>query len=110
MTANRFTAWWRGIGSWKPPMQPGQKSQRLVAVVVALLLAGILLVSIFLVQSIPPSAGARSRAPLVSFSSSCLALLERWAPPQASLRSAALPSRRHDDTWAVGRQYIRRRL
>ncbi len=48
----------RGISDGAPTMPPGQKTQRLVGFVVVLLLAGILLVSIFLVQSIPPSAGA----------------------------------------------------
>ena len=42
----------------KPQTRPGQKTQRLVAFVVILLVAGIFLVSISLVQSIPPSAGA----------------------------------------------------
>jgi hypothetical protein len=48
----------RGTSDGTPTMRPGQKTQRLVGVVVTLLVAGILLVSIFLVQSIPPSAGA----------------------------------------------------
>ena len=42
----------------KPQTRPGQKTQRLVAFVVILLVAGILLVGIFLARSIPPSAGA----------------------------------------------------
>jgi hypothetical protein len=49
-----------------------------------LLVVGILLVSRFLVQSIPQAPDPAPRALLVSLSSCCLALLERWAPPQAS--------------------------
>ena len=56
----RFTPWisGRGMSDRKPHRRPGQKTQRLVAFVVILLVAGILLVSISLVQSIPSSAGA----------------------------------------------------
>jgi hypothetical protein len=54
---NRFSVWWRGTSDDREP-QPGHKTQRLVGVVVTLLVVGMLLVSTFLVQSIPPSAGA----------------------------------------------------
>jgi hypothetical protein len=55
---HRFFAWLTGreIIDTKPT-QPGHKTQRLVGFAVALLVVGILLVSIFLAQSIPPSAG-----------------------------------------------------
>ena len=65
----------RGTSDATPTMRPGQKTQRLVGVVVTLLVAGILLVSIFLVQSIPPSAGAgaASAAGVVVFVLFCAA-------------------------------------
>jgi hypothetical protein len=65
----------RGTNGATPTMRPGQKTQRLVGVVVTLLVAGILLVSIFLVQSIPPSAGAgaASAAGVVVFVLFCAA-------------------------------------
>lgn len=65
----------RGMSDATPTMRPGQKTQRLVGVVVTLLVAGILLVSIFLVQSIPPSAGAgaASAAGVVVFVLFCAA-------------------------------------
>ena len=65
----------RGTNGATPTMRPGQKTQRLVGVIVTLLVAGILLVSIFLVQSIPPSAGAgaASAAGVVVFVLFCAA-------------------------------------
>jgi hypothetical protein len=95
----------RGTNGATPTMRPGQKTQRLVGVVVTLLVAGILLVSIFLVQSIPPSAGAgaASAAGVVVFVFvlRCRSSGRRRRLP---LRSAALASRRHDHRRAARRR------